>query len=476
MRVSEYYVLPYKQGSLDFVDVDINDDVRLHIDPFAIRHLNTLWGNECVSLIQDFFSHVLQLISAGKGAEAKKLLSAMSEPAETHLGLCHEGSNGRAVGKGLAQGVFHALSQSQAVHRGLISNLEDTVLLIEGIGHDIVSDITTCIIREPLINYTCAMCESEKIPLARNVASGALWDPLHQNWYNEYVDLPIINDCKILFVPKSIVRTIPEYKPDDYYNNFILEKLKSDELMAGTALVKLLKNGKRIVSKRSLKEKYGTGKKVILQQTLKSPQLLEDYKQAKQRNHTSTLSHRLLARAVGCEEPDWELLLENVVSLRPGRAAASKYETAILALTKALFYPSLVNPISQAPQHNGRKRVDIEFSNAAESGFFRHLSLHYPAGQIFVECKNYSSDPANPELDQLSGRFSPTRGKVGILVARKFKDKDLFIQRCKDTANDDRGFIIVLDDDDLSDLVAEVKTEEYPEYKLLMTRFRELVS
>jgi hypothetical protein len=73
--------------------------------------------------------------------------------------------------------------------------------------------------------------------------------------------------------------------------------------------------------------------------------------------------------------------------------------------------------------------------------------------------QNYTHDPENPELDQLSGRFSGhTRGRLGLLVARKFDNRDRFIQRCIDTAHDNRGFIVPLADSDLVqmlELIAE---------------------
>ena len=38
------------------------------------------------------------------------------------------------------------------------------------------------------------------------------------------------------------------------------------------------------------------------------------------------------------------------------------------------------------------------------------------------------------------------RGKVGFLCCREFENRDLFIQRCRDTFGDDRGLVLPLDD------------------------------
>ena len=90
-------------------------------------------------------------------------------------------------------------------------------------------------------------------------------------------------------------------------------------------------------------------------------------------------------------------------------------------------------------------------------GFFQWLKENFPAAHVFVECKNYSADPDNPAVDQLAGRFSPSRGRFGLLVSRRVKDKSRLLARCRDTANDARGFIIPLDDDDLAELVDSVR-------------------
>ena len=91
--------------------------------------------------------------------------------------------------------------------------------------------------------------------------------------------------------------------------------------------------------------------------------------------------------------------------------------------------------------HDGRKRIDISFTNAAQTGFFWWVGDHFPAANIVIECKNYSRPIANPEYDQIAGRFSPSRGRLAswlIAITRKNK----VVDSCRDIVHDDRGFII----------------------------------
>jgi hypothetical protein len=76
-----------------------------------------------------------------------------------------------------------------------------------------------------------------------------------------------------------------------------------------------------------------------------------------------------------------------------------------------------------------------------------------PCSFVVIECKNYTREIENPELDQLGGRFSPLRGKVGILCCRRFDDRARFVKRCKDTLADDRGLILPLDDERVLELL-----------------------
>lgn len=477
-RVSTIFKLKRSQATLDFVDVDIEHDTRVFLSPRALTLMQTDWGDGCVTLVQNFFETVLHCIKNGDNAKAEALLQELREPNETHLGMSQGPSRGRALGDESAHDVWSALSQSAAAKSGLIHDLEDTVLLIHGISVDIVSDITTNIIRGPLIEYTQEQAKQLGIPLTQGVPSGPMWHPGRGEWITQFVELPMTKTGKLLLVPKAIVRRTSLYDMQYYYRHFLLEEMQREELKAGSALVTMLKKGPKVY-KKDLIEKYGADKNAVIDQTLKRPDVLDEYRKEMGKRPFLPLSHEDLQSVEGEKPTDWDALLNAVVSLNTGTENAGAYEKAVEALLTALFYPDLVHPVYQHKIHQGRKRIDIKYTNMGGAGFFAWVSKHYTVPQLFVECKNYGGEVANPDLDQLSGRFGRSRGEVGFLVCRRFDDKARFELRCRDTALDGRGYIIALDDDDLKALVEARKVEDeapYREYPLLRQRFDALIS
>lgn len=473
MRISEFYNLNRTQPTLDFVDAPIDGDVSVFIDPRALRCLPSDWGARCIFLIQSFFHTVLHLIKNKEDKKARELLATLREPNETHLGLSKGAARGRGLGRDSARDVWKALSESQALHSGLLEDLEDAILMIEGISSDIISDMTTNIIRLPLIEYTNRIAGLYGIPLNDSVNSGPFWDAQERTWKNNFVKLPTTNHGKLLLIPKAIVRQKMDYDVDEYYRDYLLEHLRGIELDANSELVQLLKSGGRRITQKDLIAKFGRGKSMIVRETQKHPEVLERYRNDKRKKFSPPLGHSAIALADGTSPPNWDQILEALQQITPGRTDAADFERCVEQLISALFYPALTNPDLQTPIHQGRKRIDLTYTNVAHCGFFHWIGQHYTAPNVFIECKNYTDDPANPELDQLSGRFSKSRGEFGIIVARIIADKKLFMNRCRDTAQDGRGYIIFLDDNDLIELVKEKKEKgDNAEYKLLTERFR----
>lgn len=476
MRVSEYFKLGKTQPFLDFVDVRLETDIAVFLDPTALKSLKSLWGQECASLVQHYFETVLARIRYGDHDGARLLVSSLRERNEFHLGYSVGRSQGRAFGPISADSVWGALSKSAAAKTGLLKDLEDTCLLIDGIGRDMVSDAVCNIIRGPLIRYTQDVCRYYGIPMTPGVSSGPIWNPAAEKWESNLVELPVTSYGKIILVPKIAVRHRLSYEYNEYYTHYLLPVMQEAEIAANTGLVELLKDGRKRVTKKALKEKYGSDKLAVVRETLKHPQVLDDYREEKSKSAPPPLDHEQLSEIENSEPPPWDDLVGKLKALPTGKEHADAYEKLVEEILSSLFYPALCNPTKQHKIHQGRKRIDITYTNESQVGFFQWIGSHYPAAFVFVECKNYGREVGNPEVDQLAGRFSPSRGKLGLLVCRSVEDSELLMARCVDTAKDDRGYILHLTDDDLIELMeAAKKGVASLAFPLLARKFRNLV-
>jgi len=158
MKFSEFFTLNKTQAYLDFVDIPLHTDIEVFLDPVAIKSLESIWGYELSSLLQTFFEAVLSHIKNSEHDKAIELLSGLSEGNEFHLGYSKGKSQGRGFGSESAELTWKALIKSKAAKSGLLADLEDTALLIEGISTDKISDAVCNILRAPLIKYTQDMC------------------------------------------------------------------------------------------------------------------------------------------------------------------------------------------------------------------------------------------------------------------------------------------------------------------------------
>lgn len=469
---SEVYGIGLDQSQLDFVDVSPWKDTPLFIDPFAISTRQDDWSRRCHQHIVHFFQTALDFVRSGHEKEAKMLLNGLSEPNETCLGLSQGVPAGRGVSGKQAVDLYQSLANSQAAKSGLLEELAEFDLFIEGVGPDKTSDITTNIIRRLLIQYTLDQCKLHGIELVGTHPTGRFWDIDNVCWRSEYTPLPVIDGRRIILVPKYSVRRRMAINSQEYYSHHITSYIQQEEFNRGSPLVRVLKNGdRRPPYKRDIKTNFPFSKDFVARFSQENPQVLADYKKL----YMSLEGASGILKHVEFDEDFDEALLAGALigrlsSIPVGPATANDFHGLIVGILEFIFWPNLIYPEKEAQIHEGRKRIDIRYTNAATGGFFYrvHTAHEIASNFVMVECKNYTADPANPEIDQLSGRFSVNRGRLGILVYRNVSDYDRLVRRCKDTAQDGRGIILPLGDIELVqflDLIAN-KNRSAIEFKL----------
>ncbi len=243
---SEYFQLDKSQFELDFVDVPIDSDILLFVDPFSMSQRLEPWSQKCHLTLVSFFQKVIDAIRNGDEQLARTLLRFLREPNETRLGFSRFQPQGAGIGSYQSEQLLDALRESSAVRTGFISSLEECEILIDGIGRDKISDLTTNIIRKHLAEYSRDQCilhniHTQQVPLKPyySVETG--------HWVSDYFELPIATEKPILLVPKAIVRYDSAYDHQNYYSNFVLSYLQAEHLDANSSLVHTLKNGTKVV-------------------------------------------------------------------------------------------------------------------------------------------------------------------------------------------------------------------------------------
>lgn len=473
-KFSKYFRLNATQAQLDFVDIDTEQDTPVYVDPYAIEIRDDIWAGNASEYIRAFFLEVLEALRSGDDLRAKNLMSHLHEPAETFLGVSQGKPHGRGVGFKQAGQMIDAIKSSAAFSSGLLTDLSEMALYVENVDRDKISDLTTNIIREHLVAYTQQQCSLYGIAV-RDYNGPPMWNAHRRNWESKIVQLPYVDGDPVMLVPKYIVRKRLSLDSQEFYNKQITDFLVSEHLTANSSLVTVLKNKSRKVYKGDVRKKHPKSKSLIADIVSKNPKMLEFYKNlAKQTGMMVNFADDDPSTSAVCIE-----LASKLKATPTGSKDADRYHQLTLGILTTCFYPSLIQPHKEWEINGGRKRIDIVFTNAANTGFFAHRrdANNTSATMVIVECKNYSKDINNPEIDQLLGRFDLNRGKFGIVTCRAVDNEKQLLERCRDLAKGGTGYIIVLTDDDLLqflDLKAKDKSDEIEE--ILHQKFRDLIS
>jgi hypothetical protein len=276
-NISTVYDLKIKQPHLDFIDVKIDKDNKLFVDPRLIEIAEGKMFKEMHFQIEAFWGTLVKYLINKDKKGYNKLLSGISEPNETKLGYSSNKVAGNSVAIKLKEKLIDKLSNNNAIKSGNLSHFGDIELFIEDIGCDRISDITTKIIKSTLISYTQQQCELLDIKM-ETVPQKDIFDRVNLSWNKKDVLLPVCKEGKpILFVPKIIVRRENSSNSNiGCFYRFALRNFISKDL----AMIKGIKgSGKEDkVLLRDIRAKYKLSKKDFSMWILKYGKLLVDYK------------------------------------------------------------------------------------------------------------------------------------------------------------------------------------------------------
>jgi hypothetical protein len=136
--------------------------------------------------------------------------------------------------------------------------------------------------------------------------------------------------------------------------------------------------------------------------------------------------------------------------IEAGRLGATAFHRVAELILRRAFRGALDGWETEKEVDDGRGRIDLFAKNRAERGFFDRVRDHFgiKCPYVSIECKNYSGDVGNTEMNQLSSRLNSKRGQLGVLVCRTIKNRKNCLDHARDHVKKDE-YIIVLTDSDL---------------------------
>jgi hypothetical protein len=196
-------------------NISLLADLPLFIDPFLLFNSRK---PEYKALHKQIIDYLIFLRdkSTNRSLDAGlvKALYTFREVRQNWLGFSVSGNAGRGLGSDFAKGLhgnfyrlFHDFGDDE-VSKG--THLEKLCLLDNGIGKDNISDFTTNLIKEYLLEYTQGFAKTfiAKPLRKRFMVHKVRFNYRTETWQDKSFVLPVFEDDFVLLTPKNMLTTI----------------------------------------------------------------------------------------------------------------------------------------------------------------------------------------------------------------------------------------------------------------------------
>lgn len=218
-------------SQIEFLDITLNPDTKLFIDPCLIETHTDKWSLAAKSTIDSYFGKFYEIYRTRQNDDdiKLKLFEHAHEINATKLGYGN-GNNGKAK---TAQGMLETFSVIDNLFAKKIdlSHPIDLSLMIGGFAEDCLSDMLTNILFKVLNDFTLAQCGKHGITsIAKPQRMYHYWDCQVNDWMPYQGNCLIVDTNPILLVPKWFVRPNYYYNTSQYFSMVILGKIQEEKV------------------------------------------------------------------------------------------------------------------------------------------------------------------------------------------------------------------------------------------------------
>lgn len=269
-----------KSSAIEFVDIPVNEeDLLAFICPFLIE------SNKSDRLILKVSNRLKKFLTELNTTYIKSndfkngilFLNHLHEPNEYHLGYSVS-NKGKAVSLSKAEAIFTALRNNRFA-RGAVSitnEAHNVLLLVDGIGQDVMSDIIANVCRDIFADFTGKICLKYSIPT--KPIEIEFYNDKKTTWDTRQVNLPV-NYAHLILIPTLLLAGNRAYS--NRYNWFISSNYIAREILnkkePPKGMVHKMKDGTRKAIIKVIYKQYRKPKKNLIDFVLAYPKSLDEF-------------------------------------------------------------------------------------------------------------------------------------------------------------------------------------------------------
>lgn len=232
--------------------LDFEHDNELFIDPYRIDEKRGEVFKRAKEKIIKYFDLFFYCVENNLRSNVSILGEHLHEINATKLGYTNKYD--KPKGKGFCQRDLLVIFDEAVKVKNYIEDMPDILVLAENVGPDKVSDLTTNIIYEELLEFTMYIITKYNLNIELRKRRKWIFDVDIREWQKKELLVPYIDNEEILFLPNKLTATYEIFSYENVYKKLIYPFYKVNTSIH--RLVRLLKNNEERPDCKKIKKKY----------------------------------------------------------------------------------------------------------------------------------------------------------------------------------------------------------------------------
>lgn len=265
----------------EIVQLDFEHDNKLFIDPYRIDEKRSELLKRAKEKILKYFDLFFYSAENNLRDNAAKMGEHLHEINATKLGYTNRAD--KPKGKGFSQRDLLVIFDEAIKIKDYIEDMPDILVLAENVGPDKVSDLTTNIIYEELLEFTIGIISKYNLNIELITKRKWIFDVDIQAWKRKEILVPCIDNDEILFIPDKLAASYEIFSYENVYNQLVYPFYKVNTSIH--RLVRLLKNNEERPDCKRIKEKYPMKRDTVREFKQKYTDRYNEYKKEMIKDH-----------------------------------------------------------------------------------------------------------------------------------------------------------------------------------------------